>query len=120
MADPTKGLLIVLTNTKSQSLSLVSSKVIGSSSTSKLDLPQTVGHGTLGGYGTEASTTPYEVLWSYSPDGGKTLLNFDCKLTGPKGITIIPSKTGPEAPNWLLSEVPRFEPGAWIVQFGYS
>ena len=72
MAEPTKGLLIVLTNTKSQSLSLVSSKVIGSSSNSKVDLPQTVGHGTLGGYGTDASTTPYEVLviftgWRQNP-----------------------------------------------------
>jgi hypothetical protein len=116
----TKPMFIVLTNQKSQPLSLMSCKVVGSSSPNKFELPPTVGHGSLGGYGTDASTTPYEALWSYSPDGGKTLLNFDCKLNGEKGIQIVPSKTGPDAGNWTLGEQPRFEPGAWIVQFFYS
>jgi len=120
MAEETKAMFIVLTNQNSQPLSLVSCKVVGSSSSSKFDLPPTLTHGTLGGYGTDASTTPYEALWSYSPDGGQTLLNFDCKLSGQRGITITPSKSGPQAANWKLSEAPRFEPGAWIVQYVYS
>ena len=41
MAEETKAMFIVLTNQKSVNLSLVSSKVIGSSSTPTLDLPKT-------------------------------------------------------------------------------
>jgi hypothetical protein len=113
-------MLIVITNQKSQTLSLISSKVVGSSSQSKLDLPPTLTRATFGGYGTDPSTTPYEATWSYSPDGGKTLLNFDCKLNGQKGITITPTKSGPDAANWVLGEEPRIEPGTWIVRYYYS
>ena len=120
MAEDTKAMFVVLTNQKSQALSLVSCQVKGSSSHSKFDLPPTLTHGTLGGYGTDASTTPYEALWTYSPDGGKTLLNFDCKLNGARGLTIVPTKSGPDADNWVLGETPRYEPGAWICQFFYS
>lgn len=100
----TAAMFMLLTNQKSQSLSLVSSQVVGSSSTSKLPLPQKLDRGTYGGYGTEASTTPYQVIWSYSPDGGNTLLNFNCSLVGATGITITPTKTGPDAANWGLAE----------------
>jgi hypothetical protein len=120
MAEETKAMFIVLTNQKSVNLSLVSSKVIGSSSTPTLDLPKTFGQGSVGGYGTGASTTPYQAIWTYSPDGGQTLLTFDCKLSGSRGITIVPSQTGPQAANWKLAEALRFEPTAWIVQFYYS
>jgi hypothetical protein len=120
MAENTKAMFIVLTNPKSENLSLVSCKVIGSSSTSTLDLPKTLGRGSAGDYGTGASTTPYQVIWSYSPDGGQTLLTFDCKLSGATGITVVPSKTGPDADNWVLAESLRFEATAWIVQFYYS
>src|SRR5262245_54653767 len=75
MAEPTKPLLFVLTNQKSQALTLISEKVVGQNG--KLDLPQTLGHGTIGGFGLPGSPNPYEALWSFSPDGGKTLLNFD-------------------------------------------
>lgn len=116
----TNALWIVLTNNKDQKLTLISSKVIGSSSTSKVDLPATMDRATYGGLGTDASTTPYEVLWSYSPDGGKTLLNFSVKLSGAKGITITPSKSGPGAGSWVLSESPQIAPGAYLVRFYYN
>jgi hypothetical protein len=70
MAD-TAAMLILLTNGKSQNLTLTSAKITGSSSASKLDLPPTLTQGTFGGYGTPASTTPYQATWSYSPDGGQ-------------------------------------------------
>jgi hypothetical protein len=70
MAENTAAMLILLTNGKSQSLTLTSAKITGSSSASKLDLPPTLTQGTFGGYGTPASTTPYQATWSYSPDGG--------------------------------------------------
>lgn len=119
MAD-TAALWILLTNSKNQALTLVSSKITGSSSTSKLDLPPTMGQGTYGGLGTKPSTTPYEATWTYTPDGGKTLLTFACKLSGPKGIQITPSKSGPHAGDWTLAEQPQVEPNAWLVRFYYS
>ncbi len=67
-------------------MTLVSAKVIGSSSTNTVDCPKTFGHGTYGGIGTPSSTTPYQVLWTYTPDGGQTLLNFSVSLSnGPDG-----------------------------------
>lgn len=120
MAEQTAAMFMLLTNKKSASLSLVSCEVIGSSSTPSLHLPQTLGYGTAGGFGTEASTTPYQVIWSYSPDGGPTLLNFNCSLVGQRGITIVPTMTGPEAGNWVLGEEPRLEQGAWLIRFFYS
>lgn len=120
MADNTLALFIVLTNQTSQPLTLISSQVIGSSSESELNLPQQLGRGTAGGYGCEASTTPYQAIWTYSPDGGQTLLNFDTSLNGPRGITITPTISGPQANDWLLGEVPRKEPDAWIIQYVYQ
>jgi hypothetical protein len=119
MAD-TSALWILLTNMKSQPLSLVSAKVIGSSSANKIDLPTPINQGTYGGLGVPGSTTPYEVVWTYSPDGGKTLLTFDVKLNGPKGITITPSKSGPHAGDWNLGEQPHPYPGAWLVRAYYG
>lgn len=119
-AGPTAALWLLLTNQKNQPLTLVSAKVIGSSSTKTITLPSPVGHGTYGGLGTPASTTPYEVIWTYTPDGGQTLLTFEIKLSGERGITIIPSKTGPHAGDWTLGESPSIEPGAWLVRCYYS
>jgi hypothetical protein len=116
----TAGMLILLTNGKSQTLNLTSSKVIGSSSTSKLDLPTSLGQGTAGGYHTDASTTPYQAIWTYTPDGGATALTFTCSLNGPRGITIVPSKTGPAAGNWVLGEEPRYDREVWLVRFYYT
>ncbi|HEX3982734.1 MAG TPA: hypothetical protein VHX12_03480, partial [Acidisoma sp.] len=76
---------------------------------------------TYGGLGTEVSTTPYKALWSYSPDGGKTLLAFECDLSGPRGLTIVPTKTGPAAGQWTLGEEPHLAPeGGWLVRFWYG
>ena len=119
MAD-TAALWLLLTNQKNQPLTLVSSKVVGSSSTNKIDLPSPVGHATYGGLGTPASTTPYEVVWTYTPDGGQTLLTFTIKLVGQKGITITPTKSGPHAGDWTLGESPYPKPGAWLVRCYYS
>src|SRR5258708_3069524 len=113
MAENTAAMLILLTNGKSQNLTLTSAKITGSSSASKLDLPPTLTQGTFGGYGTPASTTPYQAIWSYSPDGGATLLTFTCSLSGSRGIQIVPSKTGPAAGNWTLAEEPRYDRDAW-------
>jgi hypothetical protein len=119
MAD-TAALWILLTNMKNQPLTLVSSKVIGSSSATKIDLPSPIGHATYGGLGVPGSTTPYQVTWTYSPDGGQTLLTFDVKLSGPKGITIIPLKSGPHAGDWIIGEEPHPYPGAWLVRAYYG
>jgi hypothetical protein len=100
--------------------SYTSAKITGSSSASKLDLPPTLTQGTFGGYGTPASTTPYQATWSYSPDGGATLLTFTCSLSGSRGIQIVPSKTGPAAGNWVLSEEPRLDRDAWLIRFYYA
>ncbi|MFH1299689.1 MAG: hypothetical protein ABIK07_01415 [Planctomycetota bacterium] len=117
----TAAMDFLLTNNSTQKLTLISSSLIGSSSASTLDLPKMIpGNSTAGGYGTEASKTPYQALWSFSPDNGKTLLSFECNLSGPTGITIIPSKTGPAAGNWELSEEPALEEGTWVVRFYYS
>jgi len=112
---------ILLTNNSNQQLTLISSELIGSSSASELNLPQTIGGGsTAGGYATPASQTPYQAIWSYSPDNGATLLTFECSLAGPDGITIVPSQTGPEANNWVIGESPSLNEGVWVVQFSYS
>jgi hypothetical protein len=117
----TAGMDILLTNNGTQQLTLISSNLTGSSSSSQLVLPQTIGgDSTDGGYSTMASRTPYQAKWSYSPDNGKTLLSFECNLSGPKGITIIPSQTGPEANNWVLGEAPSLVEGVWVVRFSYS
>src|SRR5258708_34552893 len=107
MAENTAAMLILLTNGKSQSLTLTSAKITGSSSASKLDLPPTLTPGTFCGYGTPASPTPYQAPWSYSPDGGATLLTFPCTLSGSRGIQIVPSETGPAAGNWTPHGEPR-------------
>jgi hypothetical protein len=66
-AASTSALWLLLTDQKNQNLSLVSAKVVGSSSTNKIDLPSSIGQGTYGGLGTPASNTPYEVVWTYTP-----------------------------------------------------
>ena len=99
---------------------LVSANVIGSSSAKSIYLPPQVGHGTYGGLGTPASTTPYQVVWTYTPDGGHTQLTFNIRIVGERGISITPSKSGPQAGNWTLSESPQIEPGAWLVRCYYS
>lgn len=121
-AVTTAALAILLTNNNStQQLTLISSELVGSSSSSVLDLPQMIpGGSTAGGYGTQASKTPYQAKWTYSPDNGNTLLSFECNLSGKNGITIIPSKTGPEANNWVIDESPSLEQGTWVVRFSYS
>ncbi|MBI2738346.1 MAG: hypothetical protein HYX38_17595 [Rhodospirillales bacterium] len=117
----TAELWMLLTNGKNQALSLVSAKVIGSSSTNKVDCPQTLGTGTYGGIGTPASSTPYQVLWTYTPDGGQTLLNFSVSLNGPMGLQIVPSKSGPHAGDWTLAESPRLiQQGTWLIRFYYT
>ena len=118
MAENTAAMLILLTNGKSQNLTLTSAKITGSSSASTC-LP-TLTQGTFGGYGTPASTTPYQATWSYSPDGGATLLTFTCSLSGSRGIQIVPSKTGPAAGNWTLAEEPRYDRDAWLIRFYYT
>lgn len=112
---------ILLSNDSSQTLTLISSELIGSSSASALDLPEKLpGGSTAGGFKTPPSNISYQALWTYSPDGGQTLLSFTCKICGSKGITIIPNKTGPQAANWELSESPDLEEGMWVVRFYYS
>src|SRR5215475_9598627 len=100
MAD-TAGLLILLTNQKSQELTLVQS------SPSSVKFPPKVpGNSTAGGFGHDRSPTPYDVSWAYSPDGGATRLVFNCHLEGPNGISIAQAKTGPQAGQWSLAEGP--------------
>ena len=114
-------LAILLTNNSQQELTLTNKQLIGSSTTSSFDLPPELdGGSTAGGYGAPASKTPYQAIWTYSPDNGQTQLSFECALSGPDGITIIPSKTGPQADKWELSEEPSLEGGAWVVRFYYS
>ena len=119
-AGNTAALWLLLTNQKNQTLTLVSAKVIGSSSTNKIILPPSLAQATYGGLGTPASTTPYQVIWTYTPDGGQTALTFDIRLVGERGISITPSKSGPQAGNWTLSESPQIVPGAWLVRCYYS
>jgi hypothetical protein len=115
MAD-TAGLLILLTNQTSQDLSLVSS-----SPPSVHFLPQLPGNSTEGGIGHSRSSTPYQVTWTYSPDGGSTSLVFNCNLNGPNGISIAQAKTGPNAGQWALSEGPqKLDEYTWLVRYYYS
>lgn len=117
----TAELWMLLTNGKNQPLTLVSAKVVGNSATNTVDCPKTLGHGTYGGIGTPASTTPYQVLFTYTPDGGQTLLNFSVSLNGPMGIQIVPSKSGPHAGDWTLAEEPRLvQQGTWLIRFYYT
>lgn len=116
----TSALAILLTNNATRPLALIKGEIKGSSSTPVIDFPKVIpGGSTDGGFGAKASTTPYQVSFTYSPDDGETLLTFECDLSGRSGITIIPSKKGPEANNWFLSESPRLEGGVWVVQFFY-
>jgi hypothetical protein len=118
MSEKTPAMAILLTNNNTKELLLFKYEVIGPT---LVTLPQKISGGsTDGGYGTKASDAPYQVKWSYSPDNGKTLLTFDCSLSGPNGITITPSKTGPEAGSWNISESPVIEDGIWVVRFYYS
>ena len=123
-AGNSAALWLLLTNDNKKTpppiLTLVSAKVIGSSSVKTIYLPPQVGHGTYGGLGTPASTTPYQVIWTYTPDGGQTVLTFDIRIVGERGISITPSKSGPQADQWTLSESPQIEPGAWLVRCYYS
>src|SRR5262245_19569921 len=120
MAD-TAELWMLLTNGKNQALTLVSAKVVGNSKTNTLDIPKSLGHGPIGGIGTPSSATPYQVLWTFTPDGGHTLLSFSVSLNGPMGIQIVPSKSGPHAGDWTLAEEPRLvQQGTWLVRFYYT
>ncbi|QDT43734.1 hypothetical protein Pan241w_38380 [Gimesia alba] len=122
LGEPTTiPLAILLTNNSQKQLTLTNKQLIGSSTTSSFDLPpELAGGSTAGGYGAPASKTPYQAIWTYSPDNGQTELSFQCALIGPNGITIIPSKTGPQADQWELSEEPTLEGGVWVVRFYYS
>ncbi len=114
------GINILLTNGLSTQLTLASSSITGSSSQQQIALPPSMLRGTYGGYGTDASTTPYTATWSYTPDGGETLLSFTCAITGRTGITIQPSAAGPQADQWALSEEPSFDGTTWTVRFYYQ
>ncbi|MET1256298.1 hypothetical protein [Aliikangiella maris] len=121
MSDITSPMSIILTNNNGVNLSLISCEITASSAEKELKLAPTIdGYSTDGGYGTPASRTPYQVKWTYSPDGGSTLLTFDCRLSGESGITIIPSKSGPLAEQWIIGESPILDRGIWIVRFSYS
>jgi hypothetical protein len=116
-------MLILLTNNKDPNTvcKLVSATIVSSSSEKNLNLPPQMQRGTYGGYGTDFSATPYVATWVYTPDNGPTQLSFECRLDGPRGLTITPTKTGPTAGNWLLGEEPHIEPnGAWLVRFYYQ
>lgn len=114
MAD-TAALAILLTNQKSQELSLVSS-----TPPAVHFLPKLPGYTTEGGIGHSVSATPYQVNWTYSPDGGATRLVFNCSLNGPNGISINHAKAGPKAGEWNLSESPQKHDGTWLIRFYYS
>ncbi|WP_339730572.1 hypothetical protein [uncultured Gimesia sp.] len=117
----TVPMAILLTNNTTQELTLTNKQLIGASTKSSFELPSELSGGsTAGGYSTPASKTPYQAIWTYSPDNGQTQLSFQCDLTGPNGITIIPTKTGPQADKWELSEEPTLEAGIWVVRFYYS
>ncbi len=116
----TPALMILLTNSTPQELSLVSSKVTGSSSASSIDLPKTIDRGTNGGLSLPGSTTPYSVEWTYTPDNGSTLLKFITSLSGATGLTINPSETGSGASSWQLGESPEITNDGWIIRYYYS
>jgi len=121
MAQKTSAMAILLTNNSSVNLSLISSSISGSSSQSSLDMPQNIaGNSTDGGIGTKSSETPYTAEWTYSPDGGETHLKFTASLNGKTGITITPSKNGPQADQWQTAESPSFENGIWVIRYTYS
>ena len=116
----TASLHMLLTNRSAQALELMSSSIVGNSNIKKLPVYKQISSGaTTGGY-VPGSDSPYTAEWSYSPDGGKTLLSFRCELSGPRGITIIPSKSGPGAGNWALSEEPKWSEGEWYIRFFYK
>ncbi|KZL24965.1 hypothetical protein PsWM33_02332 [Pseudovibrio sp. WM33] len=116
----TSSLSVLLTNSSSEALTFVSSKVTGSSSTGSISLPKTVTRGTYGGLGVPASDTPYTVEWVYSPDGGATHLSFTTKLNGEDGIIIIPNESGPLAGSWQLGEHPERLGNGWLVRYYYN
>jgi len=117
----TFGMSVLLTNNAVTPLTLVSSTIEGSSSQSSVSFPKKVVAGsTEGGFGCESSTTPYKVTFSYSPDGGSTLLTFTVSIAGNKGLTIDPSKTGPNAAKWTIGESPSIEENLWVVVFIYG
>ncbi|WP_417668412.1 hypothetical protein [Roseibium sp.] len=116
----TAALMILLTNSSSQPLTLKSSKVNGSSSAKSIDLPKTLNKGTYGGLELPASDTPYTAEWVYTPDDGKTLLSFTTSLSGPTGITITPSDTGSSASKWQLAEGPTLTKDGWSVRYYYA
>ena len=115
MAD-TSALLILLTNQKSQELSLVASAPPSVQFPKKLP-----GNSTAGGFGHARSPSPYDVSWTYSPDGGASRLIFNCSLNGPNGITIAQAKTDPQSGQWSLSEGPqKLDEYTWLVRFFYT
>ncbi len=116
----TAALMILLTNSSSQTLTLQSCEVTGSSSAKTLDLPKTLERGTYGGLGLPASDTPYSAKWVYSPDGGATLLTFRTSLDGPRGLSVWPSESGKDAVIWQLAEGPDLTSDGWVIRYYYS
>ncbi|MEJ8475158.1 hypothetical protein [Roseibium algae] len=116
----TPALMILLTSSSSETLTLKSCKVTGSSSASSLDLPKTINRGTYGGLGFPSSATPYNVEWTYTPDGGSTLLTFNTVLNGPTGLTVTPSETGKNASAWQLGEGPSLSKEGWLIRYYYA
>lgn len=116
----TAALMILLTNSSSQPLTLKSCKVTGSSSANSLDLPKTMTRGTYGGLGLPSSETPYSVEWVYTPDDGETLLSFTTSLSGPTGLTVSPSETGANASAWQLGEGPSLTKEGWLIRYYYA
>ena len=120
-APTTAALSLLFTNNSQQNLSLVDGQVSGNSDLKDFQFPQLLlGGSTSGGYVIPASKSPYVAKWAYSPDGGKTQLEFECRLTGADGITIIPQTSGPQAENWTLSEEPKLENGTWVLRVYYD
>jgi hypothetical protein len=116
----TAALMILLTNSSSQPLTLISCEVTGASSPKSLDLPKTMNRGTYGGLALPSSETPYSVKWVYTPDGGETLLSFNTSLSGPTGLTVSPSETGPNASAWQLGEGPSLTKEGWLIRYYYA
>lgn len=117
----TAPMTMVLTNNSSQDLKLQSCSVDGNNNDKGCPVSKELTAGfTNVSHVPGSDTASYSVKWCYSPDGGKTLLCFEVDLSGLMGITITPSKSGPEANNWQLSESPHWVEGVWIIRFSYS
>jgi hypothetical protein len=112
---------ITLTNNSNETLSLISSSLTGNSNAAILNLPQTLPpKSKSSSYVVPASVSPYEAIWTYSPDNGNTSLTFSCSLSGPEGITITPSMTGTYGSSWADAESPSMQDGVWVIEFIYK